>query len=59
MNIADKDFNHIYQMFTGFVLNTSGAMSIPVPLEITKITKKTEIQIFVIGMYNGVLSAKK
>ena len=25
----------------------------------TKITKKTEIQIFVIGMYNGVLSAKK
>lgn len=59
MNIADKDFNHIYQMFTEFVLNTSGALSIPVPLEITKITKKTEIQIFVIGMYNGVLSAKK
>lgn len=46
-------------MFTEFVLNTSGALSIPVPLEITKITKKTEIQIFVIGMYNGVLSAKK
>ena len=59
MNIANKDFNHIYDKFVEFVLNVSGVLGISVPLEIANITNKTEIQIFFIGMYNGVISTKE
>lgn len=59
LNVANMDFNHKYKILTEFVLNMSGVLGIPVPLEITKISTTSELQTFFIGMYNGVISTKE